>query len=234
MGLVSLRMRQTETRLALLSRIIASADAHGYKIAFKLPQIDLWDIEDRTDLVKAAKVKEVNTRLKQLAESTGCIYIQHNDNFLFHNGEVNDDLLSIDGLHLSALGTTRLIKNLGLSAVAYGKLGIVKDSISPGSQSSGSVWSGRTNKPTKPKSSGAHTDNSSAPPPHDDERKRTKRLIAESFVPLSSSGNADNYRQSRWNTYRGPTYSGGQTRGSKVTHNSAHGRSPDEDDKRGH
>ena len=73
----------------------------------------------RTDKPPAAdKGVLFNEKVKQLAEDTGCVYVPHTDNFTCKNGEVNDELLLIDGLHLSALGTQRLLKNLKIDGKA--------------------------------------------------------------------------------------------------------------------
>ena len=53
--------------------------------------------------------------MKSIAEETGCLFVNNQDNFLCRNGDINEELLSIDGLHLSKLGTERLINNLKLA-----------------------------------------------------------------------------------------------------------------------
>ena len=69
----------------------------------------------RTDKPAAAeKGRTFNEKLQQLAADTGCVYVSHADNFTCKNGDVNDELLSLDGLHLSVLGTQRLLKKLAV------------------------------------------------------------------------------------------------------------------------
>ena len=60
----------------------------------------------------AAKSGEVNDGMKRVAEESGCVFANNQDNFLCRNGEINKELLLLDGLHLSKLGTERLIKQL--------------------------------------------------------------------------------------------------------------------------
>ena len=50
-------------------------------------------------------------------------YLCHQNNFLCRNGDINEELLSVDGLHLSKLGTERLISNLKLSSSASCRIG---------------------------------------------------------------------------------------------------------------
>ena len=63
------------------------------------------------DLSAAAKGAEVNEGMKRVAEESCCQYICNHDNFLCCKGDVNMELVPIDGLQLSKLGTERLIKN---------------------------------------------------------------------------------------------------------------------------
>ena len=62
--------------------------------------------------VAAAMGVEVNDVIIRIAEECECIFVCHQDNFLCQNGDINEELLSVDGLHLSKLGTERLISNL--------------------------------------------------------------------------------------------------------------------------
>ena len=67
-------------------------------------------ITPRIDNAAAAeKGITVNERMKAIAEETGCLFVNNQDNFLCRNGDLKEELLSIDGLHLSKLGTERLI-----------------------------------------------------------------------------------------------------------------------------
>ena len=63
------------------------------------------------DLSAAAKGAEVKEGMKRVAEESGWQYICNHDNFLCCNGDVNMELVPIDGHQLSKLGTERLIKN---------------------------------------------------------------------------------------------------------------------------
>ena len=60
--------------------------------------------------------KELNSRIKELADTEGCCFVGHEGTFLCKNGEINDALLLVDGLHLSAAGSKRLLNNLSLSS----------------------------------------------------------------------------------------------------------------------
>ena len=69
-------------------------------------------ITPRIDNVAAAeKGLVVNEKMKSIAGETGCLFVNNQDNFLCRNGDMNEELLSIDGLHLSKLGTERIIKS---------------------------------------------------------------------------------------------------------------------------
>ena len=70
----------------------------------------------------ARKGDEVNGLLKDLCGEKGCVFIDHRDTFLRRNGDVIEDHLLMDGLHLSARGTRCLLENLSLSTKASGKL----------------------------------------------------------------------------------------------------------------
>ena len=73
--------------------------------------------------VAAARGVEVNDGIRRIAEECECIFVCHQDNFLCRNGDINEELLSVDGLHLSKLGTERLISNLKLSSSASCRIG---------------------------------------------------------------------------------------------------------------
>ena len=81
-------------------------------------------ITPRIDNVAAAeKSIRVNELMKSIAEETGCLFVNNQDNFLCRNGDINEELLSIDGLHLSKLGTERLINNLKLAKTTCCRIG---------------------------------------------------------------------------------------------------------------
>ena len=75
------------------------------------------------DLSAAAKGAEVNEGMKRVAEESGCQYICNQDNFLCRNGDINMELVAVDGLHHSKLGTERLIENLKLNDTACCRIG---------------------------------------------------------------------------------------------------------------
>ena len=75
------------------------------------------------DLSAAAKGAEVNEGMKRVAEESGCRYICNHDNFLCCNGDANMELVPIDGLQLSNLGTERLKKTLKLNDTACSRIG---------------------------------------------------------------------------------------------------------------
>ena len=90
----------------------------------KSGHITLSSITPRTDNEAAAtKGEGINHDIKAIADENGCVFVCHQDNFLCRNGEINDDLLLIDGLHLSKQGTNRLIGNLNLQSVACCRIG---------------------------------------------------------------------------------------------------------------
>ena len=70
----------------------------------------------------ARKGDEVNGLFEDLCGEKGCVFIDHRDTFLRRNGDVIEDHLLMDGLHLSARCTRCLLENLSLSTKASGKL----------------------------------------------------------------------------------------------------------------
>ena len=81
-------------------------------------------ITPRIDNVAAAERSiTVNELMKSIAEETGCLFVNNQDDFLSRNGDINEELLSIDGLHLSKLGTERLINNLKLAKTTCCRIG---------------------------------------------------------------------------------------------------------------
>ena len=74
--------------------------------------------------VAAARGVEVNDGIRQIAEVCKCIFVCHRDNFLCRNGgDINEELLSVDGLYLSKLSNERLISNLKLSSSESCRIG---------------------------------------------------------------------------------------------------------------
>ena len=86
----------------------------------------------------AEKGLAVNEQMKSIAEETGCLFVSNQDNFLCRNGDINEELLLIDGLHLSKLGTERLINNLKLAKTTCCRIGRTQR---PGSEPQCPQWS---------------------------------------------------------------------------------------------
>ena len=59
------------------------------------------------NLVAAARGVEVNDGIRRIAEEGECVFVCHQDNFLCRNGDISEELLSVDGLHLSKLSRHR-------------------------------------------------------------------------------------------------------------------------------
>ena len=62
------------------------------------------------DNTSASDKKQVNGLTKDIAETLGCVYVQHKENCIFQNGKVIEELFLVDGLHLMASGTEWLLK----------------------------------------------------------------------------------------------------------------------------
>ena len=75
---------------------------------------------EQTDL--DAKIRSVNSGLKDIAEAEGIVFVDNDANFRYANGEMDDNLLQVDKLHLSENGVTRLLKNMGLTTHVKCKL----------------------------------------------------------------------------------------------------------------
>ena len=96
-------------------------------------------ITPRIDNVAAAEKSDtLNEQMQAIAKETGCLFVNNQDNFLCRNGDLNEELLSIDGLHLSKLGTERLISNLKLSKTACCHIGRTQR---PGGEPQRQRWS---------------------------------------------------------------------------------------------
>ena len=81
--------------------------------------------------------ENINATMASLASDKGCNFIDHMDTFVSRNGEVIEDFLLLDGLHLSASGTRKLMHNLGVSDGASGRLDAPK--------TTNSTWSRQSN-----------------------------------------------------------------------------------------
>ena len=81
-------------------------------------------ITPRSDHKDAAEKGEtVNTVIESVAGESGCLFMNHQDNFLCRNGDIIEEMLTVDGLHLSKQGTIRLIDNLKLQSAACCRIG---------------------------------------------------------------------------------------------------------------
>ena len=77
----------------------------------------------RTDNSGAAsKGTVVNEALKTPANEKDCVFIDHSDSFLTRGGEIIEDFLLMDALHLSTAGTRKLLKKINISQYATVKL----------------------------------------------------------------------------------------------------------------
>ena len=113
--------------------------------------VTLSSITPRSDNKNAAdKGDTVNTVMESIAGESGCLFVNHHDNFLCRNGDIIDEMLTIDGLHLSKKGTIRLIENLKLQSAACCRIGM---SARPGGETqlatpaAKPTWPGNTQAP---------------------------------------------------------------------------------------
>ena len=74
---------------------------------------------------KNDRVTAANEMLKGLASRMGVTYIDNDPSFKLGDGSINDGYIAKDGLHLTAAGTNRLIKNMKLTTV-NGAVNVVK------------------------------------------------------------------------------------------------------------
>ena len=74
---------------------------------------------------KNDRVTAANEMLKGLASRMGVTYIDNDPSFKLADGSINDGYIAKDGLHLTAAGTNRLIKNMKLTTV-NGAVNVVK------------------------------------------------------------------------------------------------------------
>ena len=82
----------------------------------------------RTDNSDAAlKGNDVCDRVQQICADKGCIFVDHRDTFLTRSGDTIDELLLIDGLHLSSAGTKKLLQNLKLSSMTSCKIDVKRN-----------------------------------------------------------------------------------------------------------
>ena len=76
---------------------------------------------------------------------SGCTYVDNCNSFTYQSGDIDNGLFLVDGLHFSAQGTRKLIKNLKLeavSAISAGKLDIAATRKSGHQHSSPSFTAG--------------------------------------------------------------------------------------------
>jgi ribA/ribD-fused uncharacterized protein len=95
---------------------IAKTKALHVNIARILPRADM-----RADM---AKIDTLNQMLVLLTNEEGVNFVNNDNNFRYRDDTPDESLLlPEDKLHLSAIGTTRLLKNLGLADMAVSRLG---------------------------------------------------------------------------------------------------------------
>jgi lysophospholipase L1-like esterase len=85
--------------------------------------VHLSSILPRNDgKVQTAKIDAMNQLLITVTNQHDVVFINNDKNFLYRDNSVDTTLLSSDGLHLSGLGTGRLLSNLGLQEKAENHL----------------------------------------------------------------------------------------------------------------
>ena len=60
------------------------------------------------------KLVQVNNAIKQVCDDMNVIFVDHESNLTFKNGNVNTSAFHADGIHLSASGVDRVLSNLSL------------------------------------------------------------------------------------------------------------------------
>ena len=60
------------------------------------------------------QLAEVNSAIKQVCDDMNVIFVDHESNLTFRNGDVDTSAFHADGIHLSASGVDRLCSNLSL------------------------------------------------------------------------------------------------------------------------
>lgn len=91
----------------------------------KASHIHLSSILPRTDnRADMSKIDTLNQMLVLLANEQDIHFVNNDNNFRYRNDSPDESvLLPGDNLHLTAMGTTRLLKNLGLADMAVSKMG---------------------------------------------------------------------------------------------------------------
>ncbi len=91
----------------------------------KALQVHLSSILPRTDQrADLAKIETINQLLVVLANEEQVRFVNNDNNFRYRNNTPDESLLLPgDNLHLTAIGTTRLLSNLGLTDMAVSRLG---------------------------------------------------------------------------------------------------------------
>ena len=82
----------------------------------------------------ASKGSDINETIKPIVGDKVCVFVDHSESFLTKGWEIIVDFSLIDGLHLSASGTHRLTKSLGLSEHTAGKRDIKRAAVSAWNQ----------------------------------------------------------------------------------------------------
>ena len=81
----------------------------------KSEKVSLSSILPRLDqAVSESKLNSMNERSETLAQSLGVNFVNNDMNFKFLNAIPDESLLLPDGIHLTAAGVSRLLKNIGI------------------------------------------------------------------------------------------------------------------------
>ena len=60
------------------------------------------------------QLAEVNSAIKHVCDDMNVIFVDHESNLTFRNGDVDTSAFPADGIHLSASGVDRVLSNLSL------------------------------------------------------------------------------------------------------------------------
>ncbi len=91
----------------------------------KALQVHISSILTRTDQrADLAKIETISQLLVALANEEEVCFVNNDNNFRYRDNTPDESLLLPgDNLHLTAIGTTRLLSNLGLADMAVSRLG---------------------------------------------------------------------------------------------------------------
>ena len=117
--------------------------------------------------------------LKTLANEKDCVFIDHTDSFLTRGGEIIEDFLLMDGLHLSAAGIRKLLKKLKYIIICHGKAGYATDHA--GMAALVVTWPGRFQRPT---TAGQRQPGVTRPPGAGQAYTPPKKVLGHLWLPL--------------------------------------------------